>query len=65
MNVPFSLPSQSLTERFLAEASHAGLFQLEGHRTVGGCRASIYNAMPEAGVRVLCEFMNEFRRHAG
>ncbi|MHB1543311.1 MAG: 3-phosphoserine/phosphohydroxythreonine transaminase [Gammaproteobacteria bacterium] len=65
MNVPFTLTSQSLTEQFLKEASHSGLLQLEGHRTVGGCRASIYNAMPEAGVQNLCEFMNEFRHHAG
>lgn len=65
MNVPFTLPTDTLTQRFLAEAARAGFLQLEGHRSVGGCRASIYNAMPEEGVRALCEFMNEFRRRAG
>ncbi len=65
MNVPFKLSTPQLTELFLREASQSGLFQLDGHRSVGGCRASIYNAMPEAGIQELCVFMNEFRRHAG
>ena len=61
MNVVFRLPDETLEARFLAEAEKAGLLNLKGHRSVGGLRASIYNAMPEAGVRRLVAFMNEFR----
>ncbi|MCA9705497.1 MAG: 3-phosphoserine/phosphohydroxythreonine transaminase [Myxococcales bacterium] len=65
MNVTWTLTGDDAaaqTKRFLAEAEAAGLSGLKGHRSVGGCRASIYNAFPEAGVGVLCEFMREFER---
>ncbi|HXH03056.1 MAG TPA: 3-phosphoserine/phosphohydroxythreonine transaminase, partial [Candidatus Competibacteraceae bacterium] len=62
MNVPFTLPNETLEQRFLAEAEAAGLKNLAGHRSVGGLRASLYNAMPEAGVRALVEFMADFAR---
>ena len=61
MNVPFRLRSESLDAKFLAEAEARGLSQLKGHRSVGGMRASIYNAMPLEGVEALVEFMEEFR----
>jgi phosphoserine aminotransferase len=61
MNVPFRLPGESLDAKFLAEAEARGLSQLKGHRSVGGMRASIYNAMPIEGVEALVEFMEEFR----
>jgi phosphoserine aminotransferase len=65
MNVPFTIPDASLEKSFLAEAAAAGLRNLEGHRSVGGMRASIYNAMPLAGVEALVAFMKDFqRRHA-
>lgn len=62
MNVPFILKDESLDKPFLSAAEANGLFELKGHRSVGGMRASIYNAMPEAGVKALCEFMAEFER---
>jgi len=62
MNVPFILSDASLDKTFLAEAEANGLFELKGHRSVGGMRASIYNAMPEQGVKALCDFMVEFER---
>jgi phosphoserine aminotransferase len=62
MNVPFTLASPDLDETFLKEAKAAGLTTLKGHRSVGGMRASIYNAMPEAGVQALIDFMREFER---
>jgi phosphoserine aminotransferase len=55
---------QARTKKFVAEAEKQGLCGLKGHRSVGGCRASIYNAFPEAGVDTLCEFMREFERTA-
>ena len=67
MNVTWTLQGQdadALTKRFLAKAEAEGLSGLKGHRSVGGCRASIYNAFPEAGVRALCELMREFERTA-
>jgi phosphoserine aminotransferase len=65
MNVPFVLARPDLEGQFLTEAGKAGLANLEGHRSVGGMRASLYNAMPEAGVDALIEFMRDFaRRHA-
>jgi phosphoserine aminotransferase len=65
MNVPFVLADPSLDDQFLAEAREAGLLTLKGHRSVGGMRASIYNAMPEEGVNALIDFMRDFeRRHA-
>ncbi len=62
MNVPFILADEALDKPFLAAAEANGLFELKGHRSVGGMRASIYNAMPEAGVDTLCEFIKEFER---
>lgn len=62
MNVPFILSDASLDKTFLAEAESHGLFELKGHRSVGGMRASIYNAMPEQGVTALCDFMVDFER---
>lgn len=60
MNIPFTLADPALDEAFLQEAERNGLHALKGHRAVGGMRASIYNAMPEAGVDELIAFMNEF-----
>jgi len=65
MNVPFRLANADLEKTFLTEAKTAGLVNLEGHRSVGGFRASIYNAMPEEGVDALIEFMREFERNHG
>ena len=60
MNVPFTLPSKELEAKFIAEATAIGLNGLKGHRSVGGCRASIYNAFPKEGVQKLVKFMKEF-----
>jgi phosphoserine aminotransferase len=60
MNVPFTAATAELEGEFLAQATQAGLVNLEGHRSVGGMRASIYNAMPESGVDALVSFMKEF-----
>jgi phosphoserine aminotransferase len=65
MNVTFRLPSEDLETRFVTEATAAGLDGLKGHRAVGGIRASIYNAFPEAGVDALVLFMQEFERANG
>ncbi len=65
MNVPFVLADPQLDEAFLKEAKAAGLTTLKGHRSVGGMRASIYNAMPEAGVQALIEFMADFEKRKG
>lgn len=65
MNVPFTLANPELDKRFLAEAAEAGLANLAGHRSVGGMRASLYNAMPMAGVQALVAFMKEFERRNG
>lgn len=65
MNVPFRLKDKALDEAFLKEANSHGLIQLKGHRSVGGMRASIYNAMPRRGVEVLVEFMGEFEKRHG
>ena len=65
MNVPFTLARPELDKTFLAEARAAGLTNLEGHRSVGGMRASIYNAMPLEGVQALVDFMQEFQRRNG
>ena len=62
MNVPFTLRDAKLDAKFLGEAEARGLSQLKGHRSVGGMRASIYNAMPTEGVQALVDFMEEFRR---
>ncbi len=65
MNVPFVLANPGLDASFLQEAEARGLTTLKGHRSVGGMRASIYNAMPEAGVDALIEFMADFERRHG
>ncbi|HZH42643.1 MAG TPA: 3-phosphoserine/phosphohydroxythreonine transaminase [Lysobacter sp.] len=65
MNVPFFLHDEALDKPFLAESKAAGLIALKGHRALGGMRASIYNAMPEAGVQALVEFMRDFQRRHG
>jgi phosphoserine aminotransferase len=65
MNVTFRLPTEELEKRFAKEATAAGLDGLKGHRSVGGMRASIYNAFPEDGVDALVEFMREFERKNG
>lgn len=65
MNVPFTLRNPELDSQFLSEASKAGMKTLKGHRSVGGMRASIYNAMPEAGVDALIEFMADFAKRNG
>ena len=65
MNVTFRLPSEALEKAFDKEATAAGLDGLKGHRSVGGMRASIYNAFPEAGVDALVSFMREFERANG
>ncbi len=65
MNVPFTLAKPELDPTFLDQARAAGLNNLKGHRSVGGMRASIYNAMPLAGVRTLVDFMAEFERRHG
>lgn len=65
MNVPFVLRDASLDAAFLAGAQEAGLMQLKGHKSVGGMRASIYNALPIEGVRALISYMQEFERRHG
>ena len=65
MNVPFALKDAALDGDFLKQADACGLLQLKGHRSVGGMRASIYNAMPLAGVQALVNFMHEFARQKG
>ena len=60
MNVPFITGSEELDAKFVKEAKEAGLESLKGHRSVGGMRASIYNAMPVEGVEKLVEFMKKF-----
>jgi phosphoserine aminotransferase len=65
MNVTFRLPSEDLEKQFIGEATRAGLDGLKGHRSVGGCRASIYNAFPLEGVQALVSFMQEFERTRG
>src|SRR6266542_2063894 len=65
MNVTFRLPNEELDKKFAKEATAAGLDGLKGHRSVGGMRASIYNAFPEAGIDALVEFMRDFERKNG
>jgi phosphoserine aminotransferase len=65
MNVPFTLKDSALDESFLKGAAQAGMVQLKGHRSVGGMRASIYNAMPIEGVQRLVEYMREFEKQHG
>ena len=65
MNVPFTLKDAELDKVFLEEAKGQSLLTLKGHRSVGGMRASIYNAMPEAGVDALIDFMADFEKRHG
>ncbi|MET0508345.1 MAG: 3-phosphoserine/phosphohydroxythreonine transaminase [Burkholderiaceae bacterium] len=65
MNIPFTLPDAALDKSFLTGAEARGLLQLKGHRSVGGMRASIYNAMPIEGVRALVDYMAEFEKSNG
>jgi phosphoserine aminotransferase len=65
MNVPFTLRDSSLDENFLKGAKERGMVQLKGHRSVGGMRASLYNAMPVEGVRALVDYMREFEKKHG
>jgi phosphoserine aminotransferase len=65
MNVPFTLADPALDKEFLQEAKAAGLTNLKGHRSVGGMRASLYNAMPEEGVDTLIDFMADFATRRG
>lgn len=65
MNVTFRLPSEDLEKKFIKEATAAGLDGLKGHRSVGGLRASIYNAFPKAGVEALVAFMKDFQKKNG
>jgi phosphoserine aminotransferase len=65
MNVPFTLKDANMDGDFLKQADARGLLQLKGHRSVGGMRASIYNAMPLEGVQALVSFMNEFAKSHG
>jgi phosphoserine aminotransferase len=65
MNVTFRLSSEELEKRFIKESTAAGLDGLKGHRSVGGMRASIYNAFPEEGVDALVGVMREFERKQG
>ncbi|HWH46167.1 MAG TPA: 3-phosphoserine/phosphohydroxythreonine transaminase [Burkholderiales bacterium] len=65
MNIPFRLKDEALEEEFLKQAKTRNLMQLKGHRSVGGMRASIYNAMPVEGVRALVQFMGEFEARHG
>ena len=65
MNVTFRLATEELEKQFIKDGEKAGLDGLKGHRSVGGIRASIYNAFPEAGVDALVNFMQEFERRNG
>jgi phosphoserine aminotransferase len=65
MNITFRLPSEDLEKTFISDATAAGLVGLKGHRSVGGIRASIYNAMPVKGVETLVDFMKTFERKNG
>lgn len=65
MNIPFQIVDETLHESFVAQAEAAGLSSLKGHRSVGGMRASIYNAMPIEGVEALINFMKDFENKAG
>ena len=65
MNVTFRLPDEELDQRFVDQAAAAGLTNLKGYRSLGGIRASIYNAFPREGVAALVSFMREFERTQG
>ena len=65
MNVTFRLPAEELEKKFVSESTAQGLDGLKGHRSVGGIRASIYNAFPRAGCEALVSFMKDFERRNG
>ena len=65
MNIVFRLPSEELEKKFLAEATAAGLIGLKGHRSVGGIRVSLYNAMPLEGAQKVAELMTSFKKANG
>jgi phosphoserine aminotransferase len=65
MNICFRLASEELEERFLSETKKAGMLGLKGHRSVGGLRASVYNALPVEDVQALADLMKEFQRTNG
>lgn len=65
MNIPFFLPDEELTARFVSESRQAGLLALKGHKAVGGIRASLYNAMPVEGAQALARFMADFQQRSG
>jgi phosphoserine aminotransferase len=65
MNVVWRLSSEQLEEQFISQAKKAGMVGLKGHRSVGGIRASIYNAIPLASVEALAEFMKDFEKKNG
>ena len=65
MNVVFRLPTPEMDAQFVAEAAEQGMTGLNGHRSVGGIRASIYNAMPSEGVKSLVHFMQDFAQRNG
>ncbi len=65
MNIPFFLPDETLTSRFVTESRKAGLLALKGHKAVGGIRASLYNAMPVEGAKALVDFMQDFQQRHG
>ncbi|MCP4290290.1 MAG: 3-phosphoserine/phosphohydroxythreonine transaminase [bacterium] len=65
MNIVFRLPNEDLEKKFVAEALENGMSGLKGHRSVGGCRASVYNSMPVAGAKALADFMGEFAAKNG
>jgi phosphoserine aminotransferase len=65
MNIPFFLREPALTDTCLSQAKDAGLLQLKGHKSKGGMRASLYNAMPLAGVQALVDFLQDFERRHG
>jgi phosphoserine aminotransferase len=65
MNITFNLPTPELEAKFVREATAVSLDGLKGHRSVGGCRASIYNAFPREGVERLVDFMEEFAKQNG
>jgi phosphoserine aminotransferase len=63
MNIPFRVKEdEALEKKFVSQATDSNLWDLKGHRSVGGCRASIYNAMPMDGVKALIKFMEEFKK---
>ena len=65
MNIPYFLPNESLTSRFVAESKAAGLLALKGHKAVGGLRASLYNALPVEAAQALVDFMRDFQQRNG